>query len=192
MENSEGSLVPAPNHEDPKKLPPFRIGNRAGAANARILTDKDIADIEAYASRGMTLIQIAHSLGIGESTLYKKKALNVKVREAILRGRSKGIAVISNALFESAKAGHYGAQRFYLINRAKWTDQVELIDNPNGDIPPKALKADKVNDAKKLNLDLEEAVEVLRILSESGALEAEAGRVIEAPMEPADTAQADT
>ena len=85
----------------------------------------DIEKIEQLAAQGLTHEQIALSLGIAQSTLYKYKAADEELAEAIKRGQSKGIEVVTNALFENAKNGNLGAQVFYLKNRARWTDKVE-------------------------------------------------------------------
>lgn len=91
--------------------------------------DIDLNKVEALASRGMNNEQIAYSLGIGLSTLYKEKAQNVEFLDAIKRGQAKGIQQITNALFENAKEGNLGAQVFYLKNRAGWTDKQDITTN---------------------------------------------------------------
>lgn len=82
-------------------------------------------EVEALAAQGLTHEQIALSLGVSETTLYKNKAELPEVAEAIKRGQAKGISAVTNALFESAKGGNLGAQVFYLKNRAGWADKTE-------------------------------------------------------------------
>ena len=63
---------------------------------------------------------------MGRATLYDKKAEFSDLSDAIEEGRAKGIATISNALFQNAKAGDTVAQKYYLNNRdnANWKDRV--------------------------------------------------------------------
>jgi hypothetical protein len=84
----------------------------------------DLTQVEHLASRGLTLEQIALSLGIAVSTLYKRKKEELEVSEAIKRGQASGIKEVSNALFENATGGNTVAQIFYLKNRAPddWRD----------------------------------------------------------------------
>ena len=56
------------------------------------------------------------------STLYEKMATKEELDEAIKRGASKGISIVANALFESAKSGDKTAQIFYLKCRAGWRE----------------------------------------------------------------------
>ena len=69
--------------------------------------------------------QIASCLGVGRSTLYNRMKDDVDVLDAIKAGRAKGIATLTNALFQSAKGGNITAQIFYLKNRDpdEWRDR---------------------------------------------------------------------
>ena len=80
---------------------------------------------EALAAQGLTSSQIASVLGMGESTLYEKQKEFTEFSESIKKGRDKGIASITNALFTTARGGNLGAMIFYLKNRAGWKDKVE-------------------------------------------------------------------
>ena len=81
---------------------------------------------EALAAQGLTMDQIAAVLGIGVRTVYEKQAEYPQFSQAITDGRAKGIATISNALFQNAKKGDTQAQKYYLNNRDKdnWKDRV--------------------------------------------------------------------
>ena len=95
------------------------------------ITDEVINRVEALAANGLTLEQIASVLGINVSTLYEKKKEKQELDEAIKRGRDKGIATISNALFQKAKNGDNTAMLFYLKCRAGWREQeVETRELP--------------------------------------------------------------
>ena len=86
------------------------------------ITDKTIEKIEESASRGLSKEQIAHSLGMSLSTLYRHAELNPKIDEAIQKGKAVGIKTIANALFENAKNGNVTAQIFFLKTQALWKD----------------------------------------------------------------------
>ena len=92
------------------------------------------ARVEELASHGLSMKQIALCLGIGRSTLYRKKGENRDIRDAIERGRAKGLSAVANALFEAATTkGNYQAQQFYLRNRdpERWKEHrhATLEDN---------------------------------------------------------------
>lgn len=78
--------------------------------------------VEALAARGLTQEQIADCLGIHISTLCDKKNEFVEFAEAIKRGQSKGVSLVANALYESAKNGNTTAQIFFLKCRAHWKE----------------------------------------------------------------------
>ena len=97
----------------------------------------DLNKVETLAAQGLTNEQIARCLGIAQSTLYKWQDEKSDFSEAIKSGKAKGIATISNALFQSGKGGNITAQIFYLKNRypEEWKDRRETIlagdaDNP--------------------------------------------------------------
>ncbi len=87
------------------------------------ITPDMIIKAETLAARGLTMEQIAYSIGMGTSTLYDKAKENLELSEAIKRGKAKGIASIANALFESALNGNTTSMIFYLKCRAKWREE---------------------------------------------------------------------
>lgn len=77
--------------------------------------DKPTLDkIEALAGRGLTEQQIADALGIDIEKLRGDKTEISAYRLAIRRGKAKGIADLSNALFIKAKKGDTRAMIFLL------------------------------------------------------------------------------
>ena len=74
--------------------------------------------------RGLSQQDIAYCIGIHPTTLSEKKYENEQLQEALKRGKAKGLAQITNALFEQALSGSVGAACFYLKNRdsENWTD----------------------------------------------------------------------
>ena len=89
------------------------------------MKEVDPNKVETFAAQGLTMDQIASCIGVSTSTLYNRMGSEVEVLEAIKRGRAKGIATVTNALFQSAKGGNVTAQIFYLKNRQpeEWRDR---------------------------------------------------------------------
>lgn len=94
----------------------------------------DLAQVELFASRGLTREQIAAALGISYSTLNRRSK---DLESAIKRGESRGIAKVANALFDKAVKGNTAAQIFFLKARAGWkeTNRNEIVmdDEQPGD-----------------------------------------------------------
>lgn len=97
----------------------------------------DLAKVEQLAAQGLTIKQIASCCDMGRSTFYDLMAKNPDLKDAIKRGRHKGVGVITNALFQSAKGGNVTAQIFYLKNRDpdKWRDKREHTHAGDEDRP---------------------------------------------------------
>jgi hypothetical protein len=89
------------------------------------ITKKMITDCEKLASKGLTLEQISHCVGISYDTLNKNKKLLPELNEAIKRGQASGIEQITNALFNKALDGDNTSMIFYLKNRdqANWGER---------------------------------------------------------------------
>ncbi len=98
------------------------------------ITEELCKKAESYAAQGLNMEQIARVLGMGESTLYAKKVEYPEFLESIKNGQAKGVAIVTNALFNNAKDGNLGAQCFYLKNRAQWTDKTEFSGPDGGPI----------------------------------------------------------
>ena len=89
------------------------------------ITEELCKKAEVYAAQGLTMPQIASVLGMSQTTLYDKKSKFSEFSEAIKRGKDKGIATITNALFNKARRGDNTSMIFYLKNQAGWQDRVE-------------------------------------------------------------------
>lgn len=102
------------------------------------ITDEVCAKAEKLAAQGLTGIQIASVLGMGDRTFYEKKAKYSQFSQAIDAGRAKGIASVTNALFKKANEGDVAAQKYYLNNRdnVSWKDRVhsEVKSEISGEI----------------------------------------------------------
>lgn len=73
--------------------------------------------IEAMAAQGLSQEQICRVLGISPGTLYSHRKKNEELAECLKRGRAKGLATITSALFRSARDGNIVAIKYYLSNR---------------------------------------------------------------------------
>ena len=88
------------------------------------ITTQLLEQIEFQESRGLSQQQICHSLGISESWWYDSKQKNSEISDSFKRGQAKGLAEVSNAIYEQALNGSTGAACFFLKNRDpdRWSD----------------------------------------------------------------------
>ena len=91
------------------------------------VTPEVCEQVENLAAQGLTVDQIALVLGIHKATLFDKQNEYSDFSDAIKRGRGKGIANVTNALYEKATVDKDNtAMIFYLKNRAGWVDEQEV------------------------------------------------------------------
>ena len=94
------------------------------------LTEEKIQRTGKLEGLGLSNDQIAECLDMSRSSFYKCMQKNVDFRDSLERGRSKAVMEISNALYESARAGNVKAQIYFLRCRdpQNWnvTKMVEL------------------------------------------------------------------
>jgi hypothetical protein len=91
------------------------------------ITEELCKKAETLAAQGLTVSEIASVLGVGERTLYEKQAKFPQFSQAITDGRAKGIATITNSLFQKAKSGDTPAIKYYLNNRSEeWSERKDL------------------------------------------------------------------
>ncbi len=108
--------------------PPARLSRKRGR---KFWVPADLDEVEKLASHGLTYDQIAAKLGIGSSTLYKKKRELIEFTEAIKKGKASGIGRVANKLFDMAMEGNVTAAIFLLKARAGWRDQGPVIEIHN-------------------------------------------------------------
>jgi hypothetical protein len=90
----------------------------------RLITEEFLAKVEHLAARGLSQQQVCHALGFSETWWYDAKQKNSDISDSFKRGQAKGLAEISNAIYEQALSGSTGAACFFLKNRDpdRWSD----------------------------------------------------------------------
>ena len=109
----------------------------------RPLKKFNLEKVEDLASRGLSQKQLAIALGINLKTLQKHRKLDQELQSSIDRGRVKGLADVSNSLYENALGGNVAAQIFYLKNRDpdNWRDRFENRIDVKTDLASMHLEA---------------------------------------------------
>lgn len=119
---------------------------------------KQLAQIEEWARKGLSVHEIANNIGIAQSTLYTWRSKSDVILEALSKGQDDIVEVLENALIKravgydieditykynpdgskiktSGRTRHIypdvTALKFALINKSKgkWTDRVDYTDN---------------------------------------------------------------
>ena len=91
------------------------------------ITPEVCEKVENLSAQGLTVDQIALVLGVSHWTIYERQNEFPEFSDAIKRGRGKGIANVTNALYEKATVDKDNtAMIFYLKNRAGWVDKQEV------------------------------------------------------------------
>ena len=90
----------------------------------RLITKQFLEKVEHLAARGLSQQQVCHALGFSETWWYDAKQKNSDISESFKRGQAKGLAEVSNAIYEQALNGSTGAACFFLKNRDpdRWSD----------------------------------------------------------------------
>ena len=90
----------------------------------RQITRDFLTEVEHLAARGLSQQQVCHALGFSETWWYDAKQKNSDISDSFKRGQAKGLAEVSNAIYEQALNGSTGAACFFLKNRDpdRWSD----------------------------------------------------------------------
>ena len=91
---------------------------------AREISKELLGRVEKLATRGLSQKQVCDALGFSETWWHAKKQEFSELGEFYKKGQAKGLAKVSNALYEQALSGSTGAACFYLKNRDpdRWSD----------------------------------------------------------------------
>ena len=91
------------------------------------ITPEVCEKVENLSAQGLTVEQISLVLGINKSTMFDKQNEYSDFSDALKRGRGKGIANVTNALYQKATVDRDNtAIIFYLKNRAGWVEKQEI------------------------------------------------------------------
>ena len=130
---------------------------------------EQLEKIEEWASKGLTMKEIAINMGVSRTTLYNWRDKSVDIMNALLKGQDTSVEILENALFKravgydieelnyryeedgtkvitSGRTKHIypdvTALKFALINksRGKWSDRVEYSDSEAHDKLDNILK----------------------------------------------------
>lgn len=103
----------------------------------------DLTDVEKWAGLSDTDAELAHNLGISDTTLYARKKESAEFCDAIKRGKAKQKAFVIGKLIDAVTNGNVTAMIFYLKAHGwRETDRTELeIQQPfqliiKNDLPP--------------------------------------------------------
>ena len=91
---------------------------------AREISKELLGRVEQLATRGLSQKQVCDVLGFSETWWHAKKQEFSELGECYKKGQAKGLAEVSNALYEQALNGSTGAACFFLKNRDpdRWSD----------------------------------------------------------------------
>ena len=91
---------------------------------AREISKELLGRVEKLATRGLSQKQVCDALGFSETWWHAKKQEISELGEFYKKGQAKGLAEVSNALYEQALNGSTGAACFFLKNRDpdRWSD----------------------------------------------------------------------
>ena len=91
---------------------------------AREISKELLERVEQLATRGLSQKQVCDVLGFSETWWHAKKQEISELGEFYKKGQAKGLAELSNALYEQALNGSTGAACFFLKNRDpdRWSD----------------------------------------------------------------------
>ena len=92
------------------------------------VTPEVLEKVEKLSSLGLNNDQLAAMLGCSRSTFYKAQG-NPEFTRAILKGKTRGILEVSNALFDNALEGSVAAQIFFFKNRDpdQWNQETRRV-----------------------------------------------------------------
>lgn len=99
-------------------------------------TEKDLDNVELYASIGLPLEKIASLLRISKSTLMRRLREDSIISDTIKYGRSKAEANVSAVALKMASSGNNTQMTKYWLNcRAGWSE--DKVEESKFGAPPK-------------------------------------------------------
>lgn len=91
------------------------------------ITDDGLTLLQGWARDGLTDAQLAHNMGITQSTFYDWKKKYSEISDALKKGREVVDYEVENDLINACHNGNVVAMIFYLKNRRadRWRDKPE-------------------------------------------------------------------
>ena len=95
------------------------------------LESDNLTLLEGWARDGLTYEQISHNMGIDTSTLWDWRKKEIKISNALKKGREVVDFEVENALLQNALDGNVTAQIFWLKNRKKeqWREKQDYSND---------------------------------------------------------------
>lgn len=121
----------------------------------------DLKQVEKLASQGLTQQQIADALGISERSFRNYKEKFAEFADAIKKGKAKGIARVTNKLFEKIETGDTTSIIFFLKTQGGWKEASKV-----------EYSVDESNQADQLDLEKlsdEELRQLVRLSEKASA-----------------------
>lgn len=100
------------------------------------LTEEGLRKVEGWARNSLSESQIAHNMGISESTLNTYKRKYPQILESIARGREDVVEIVENVIYQQIKGYEYEEKEI-----------VEELDPDTGEVTRRMVKT-KLNKSK--------------------------------------------
>ena len=94
----------------------------------RDIVTENLDKIEELSAKGLSVGEIAKSLGISRSTLYKYKKQSKELTDAIKKGRQSAVETIENAMFNSAVGYERKVKKYQKVKRTEYIDGKKSVE----------------------------------------------------------------
>lgn len=123
-----------------------------------IPSEAQITQIRDLAKQGLTLEQIAYSIGVSYVTLHDRAGKYPEIPQAIAMGRTEAIRRVSAIAYKLALAEKPEMVKFFLRTIGKWTETHEITGPAGAPIPFKQVNK---------GMTITEANSIAKILAEA-------------------------
>ncbi len=109
------------------------------------VTEAQVGQVETLTGYGLKLEEIAAYLGVSKVTFERACKKNNSLREALLKGRVKADAKVSESLFRQATSGKCPAATiFWMKVRRCWKEPPAEVQFPDKDGNPQAVSGPQI------------------------------------------------
>lgn len=96
-----------------------------------------LLEIEGYARRGLSDLEISKNIGLGETHFSRVKSKYPQLSQAIKKGRQPLNVIVENALFKRATGmKSKSVTRRWIVNPDGTNGLVEIVQETETDLPP--------------------------------------------------------